>query len=100
MKWKHKTLGWTAKTYYYNGLQSSITCTIIKDEEQVNITMPRELIDNDSNWQEIPDGRWLDYSMTAREFMEAFAMVITDGATNHDSYVVKSLIDKNLNKIN
>ena len=97
MKWNHKKLGWTAQTTYYDMPNSHITCTILKDGGEINFSLPRLLIENDNNWEEVPDGRWLNYQMTAREFMEAFAMVITEGANGHDSFVVKSKIDKKLN---
>lgn len=97
MKWKHKTLGWTAQNAYYDMPESNLTCTILKDGGEINFSIPKLLIENDNNWEAVPDGRWLDFKLTAREFMEAFAMVITEGANNHDSFVVKSKIDKMLN---
>ena len=102
MKWKHKTLGWTAQNAYYEMPESHINCTINKDNNEIRFQIPRLLIDNDDNWQEVPDGRWLNYKVTAREFMEAFSMVITEGGSSHDSFVVKNMIDKmlNLNNIN
>jgi len=99
MKWKHKTTGWTAQTAYYEMPRSSITCTMETDGRKVHFHIPGELILADSNWEELPDERWLDKPLTAREFMEAFAMTIDTSATSHDAFVVKSLIDKNYNII-
>jgi hypothetical protein len=100
MKWKHKVTGWTAQTAYYEMPKSSITCTMIKDDKQVNFHIPHELIDADDNWIPQPDERWLYKQMTAMEFMDAFAMTTDPSGQSHDAFVVKSLIDKNYNITN
>ncbi len=99
MKWKNKVTGWTAQSEYYSYPTSAIKCKYTNGEKNVEFNIPYQLIQADENWEEIPDGRWLDYQMSAREFMEAFAMTITDGACGHDSYVVKRKIDKSLGLI-
>lgn len=100
MKWKHKINGWEAATLYYLHQKSNIYCYVPLSEGKIHsFTIPYDLIEYDNNWEEIPDGRWLDYTLSAREFMEAFAMTITDDACGHDSFVVKMKIDKSLGLI-
>ena len=104
MKWKHKTAGWTAMTYEYGSKKEhlvphhKVLVTMIDSEEEVYI--PTKLILADPNWEEIPDERWLDhFRFTVREFMEAFAMTISESASSHDSVVAKGMVDKILDRI-
>jgi hypothetical protein len=97
MKWKHKILGWEAKTQFYDiELGKSASFSYEAGGIQKTIHLPFDLVQADDNWEEIPDGRWLDETFTVREFMEAFAMCITEGATCHDSLVGKLMVDKEL----
>ena len=94
MKWKHKVTGWTAKTAYYESPKSSITCKMVKDDKEVEFHIPHALIEADDNWIPEPDDRWLNKHLDARTFMEAFSMTIDASGGSHDSFVVKSIIDK------
>ena len=99
MKWKHTIMGWEAQTRYYDieltkGAYFSYEAGGLKQ----TINLPFDLIQADENWEEIPDGRWLDEQFTVKEFMEAFAMVITEEASGHDSVVGKGMVDKKIKK--
>jgi hypothetical protein len=97
MKWKHKIMGWEAKTQYYDielskGAHFSYEAGGLKQ----TVHLPFDLVNADDNWEEVPDARWLDEQFTVREFMEAFAMCIAEGATCHDSMVGKLMVDKKI----
>ena len=97
MKWKHKIMGWEAQTRYYDielskGAYFSYEAGGLKQ----TITLPFDLIQADENWEEVADGRWLDEQFSVREFMEAFAMTISEGAHNHDSIVGKGMVDRKI----
>ena len=97
MKWKHKIMGWEAKTQYYDiELGKSISFSYEVGGLKQTVHLPFDLVDADDNWEEVPDGRCLDEQFTVREFMEAFAMCITEGATCHDSLVGKGMVDKKI----
>ncbi len=99
MKWKHKVLGWEAKTPYYDiELGKSVSFSYEAGGLKQTVHLPFNLVDADDNWEEVPDGRWLDEQFTVREFMEAFAMVITEAASGHDSVVGKGMVDRKIRK--
>ena len=99
MKWKHKITGWEAKTQYYDiELNKSITFSYEAGGLKQTVYLPFDLVNVDDNWEEVPDGRWLDETFTVREFMEAFAMVITEEAAGHDSIVGKGMVDRKIKK--
>ena len=99
MKWKHKIMGWEAQTRYYDiELSKSAYFSYEAGGLKQTINLPFDLIQADENWEEIPDGRWLDEQFTVKEFMEAFAMVITEEASGHDSVVGKGMVDKKIKK--
>ena len=93
MKWKHKQTGWLAQTRYYQLLQEGVSVNYKVGDKETLITLPIELVQADENWEELPDDRWLNLKLSAKEFMEAFAMTIDPGGSNHDSLVVKMLVD-------
>ena len=93
MKWKHKQTGWLAQTRYYQLLQEGVIVNYKVGDKETLITLPIELVQADENWEELPDDRWLNLKLSAKEFMEAFAMTIDPGGSNHDSLVVKMLVD-------
>ena len=94
MKWKHKQTGWLAQTRYYNLLQEGVIVNYKVDDKIHTFVLPIELVQADENWEELPDDRWLDLKLSAKEFMEAFAMTIDPGGNSHDSLVVKMLVDR------
>ena len=94
MKWKHKQTGWLAQTRYYNFLQEGVIVNYKVNDKVHVLTLPIELVQADSNWEELPDDRWLELNLTAKQFMEAFAMTIDPSGCNHDSLVVKTLVDR------
>ena len=97
MKWKHKLLGWEAQTPYYDiELHKNVSFCYEVEGLRHTVYVPFDLIQADGNWEEVPDGRWLDEQFTVREFMEAFAMCIAEGATCHDSMVGKLMVDKKI----
>lgn len=97
MKWKHKIMGWEAKTEYYDmEISKNVSFLYEVDDIKQKVYLPFKLFILDNNWEEIPDGRWLDETCTIREFMEAFAMVITESASGHDSYAAKAFVDKKI----
>ena len=97
MKWKHKILGWEARTQFYEvELSKGVSFSYEAGGLNQTVHLPFNLVQADDNWEEVPDGRWLDETFTVREFMEAFAMCITEGATCHDSLVGKLMVDKEL----
>ena len=99
MKWKHKIMGWEARTPYYDiEISKSVSFTYEADGMKQTVNLPFKLVVADENWEEIPDGRWLDQEFTVREFMEAFAMCIAEGATCHDSLVAKGIVDEKIEK--
>jgi hypothetical protein len=99
MKWKHKTMGWEAKTQYYDiELGKTVSFSYEAGGLKQTVHLPFDLVSADENWEEIPDGRWLDEQFTVREFMEAFAMVITEAACGHDSVVGKGMVDRKIRK--
>ena len=90
-------MGWEAKTQYYDiELGRSISFSYEVGGLKQTVHLPFDLVDADDNWEEVPDGRWLDEQFTVREFMEAFAMSIAEGATCHDSLVGKGMVDKKI----
>lgn len=99
MKWKHKVMGWEAKTQYYDiELGKSISFSYEAGGLKQTVHLPFDLVNADDNWEEVPDGRWLDEQFTVREFMEAFAMVITEAASGHDSVVGRGMVDRKIRK--
>ena len=99
MKWKHTIMGWEAQTRYYDiELSKSAYFSYEAGGLKQTINLPFDLIQADENWEEIPDGRWLDEQFTVKEFMEAFARVITEEASGHDSVVGKGMVDKKIKK--
>ena len=97
MKWKHKQTGWIAQTTYYDvKVTKHASFSYEAGGLKQTVSLPTEIIQADENWEEIPDGRWLDKEFTVKEFMEAFAMVITEGANNHDSLVAKGMVDRKI----
>jgi hypothetical protein len=94
MKWKHKQTGWLAQTRYYNLLQEGVIVNYKVNDKIHTFVLPIELVQADKNWEEMPDDRWLEFSLSAKQFMEAFAMTIDPSGCNHDSLVVKQLIDR------
>ena len=94
MKWKHKQTGWLAQTRYYQLLQEGVIVNYKVGNKEISFTLPIELVQADENWEELPDDRWLDLNLTAREFMKAFVMTIDPGGNDHDSLVVKMLVDR------
>jgi hypothetical protein len=99
MKWKHKLLGWEAQTPYYDiELGKNVSFCYEVEGLRHTVYVPFDLIQADGNWEEVPDGRWLDEQFTVREFMEAFAMVITEAASGHDSVVGKGMVDRKIKK--
>jgi hypothetical protein len=99
MKWKHKIMGWEARTQYYDvELSKDAFFTYEVGGIKKTVYLPFDLVQADDNWEEIPDGRWLDETFTVREFMEAFAMVITEAACGHDSVVGKGMVDRKIKK--
>jgi hypothetical protein len=94
MKWKHKQTGWEAKTHYYEFPDQGVIVKYDIGGTKVSFTLPLEIVQADENWEEMPDDRWLEFSLTAKQFMEAFAMTIDPSGCNHDSLVVKQLIDR------
>jgi hypothetical protein len=99
MKWKHKIMGWEAQTMYYDiELTKNAYFSYEAGGLKHTVHLPTKVIEADANWEEIPDGRWLDFEFTVREFMEAFAMVITEGANGHDSLVAKLMVDRKIKK--
>ncbi len=99
MKWKHKVMGWEAKTQYYDiELGKSISFSYEAGGLKQTVHLPFDLVNADDNWEEVPDGRWLDEQFTVKEFMEAFAMVITEAASGHDSVVGKGMVDRRIRK--
>ena len=90
-------MGWEAKTQYYDiELNKSITFSYEAGGLKRTVHLPFDLVNADANWEEIPDARWLEEQFTVREFMEAFAMCIAEGATCHDSLVAKLMVDKKI----
>ena len=90
-------MGWEAKTQYYDiELGKSISFSYEAGGLKQTVYLPFDLVNADENWEEVPDGRWLDEQFTVREFMEAFAMCIAEGATCHDSVVGKGMVDKKI----
>ena len=99
MKWKHKVMGWEARTPYYDvELSKNASFSYEAGGLKRTVNLPFDLVEADDNWEEVPDGRWLDEAFTVREFMEAFAMCITEGATCHDSLVGKLMVDTKMKK--
>lgn len=99
MKWKHKIMGWEARTPFYDiELSKSVSFSYEADGMKQTVNLPFKLVVADENWEEIPDGRWLDEQFSVREFMEAFAMVITESAAGHDSVVGKGMVDRKIRK--
>jgi len=94
MKWKHKQTGWEAKTHYYEFPDQGVIIKYKVGDNDVSFNLPLEIVQADENWEEVDDDRWLRLRLTAREFMEAFAMTIDPSGCNHDSLVVKQLIDR------
>lgn len=94
MKWKHKQTDWLAQTHYYEFPDQGVIVKYDIGGTKVSFTLPLEIVQADENWEEIPDDRWLRLRLTAKEFMEAFAMTIDPSGCNHDSLVVKQLIDR------
>jgi hypothetical protein len=94
MKWKHKQTGWLAQTRYYNLLLEGVIVNYKVDDKIHTFVLPVELVQADQNWEEMPDDRWLEFSLSAKQFMEAFAMTIDPSGCSHDSLVVKQLIDR------
>lgn len=110
MKWKHKTKGWIARTQEYVPDKKyisfkNVVVNIAEDAKEKSIDndkyVPAELVILDeSNWEEIPDERWLDhFNFTVRQFMEAFAMTISESGGCHDSAVAKGMVDNLIDKI-
>jgi hypothetical protein len=99
MKWKHKIMGWEARTPYYDiELSKSVSFSYEAEGLKRTVNLPYDVVVLDENWEELPDGRWLDEQFTVREFMEAFAMCIAEGATCHDSLVGKVMVDRKMKK--
>jgi hypothetical protein len=99
MKWKHKIMGWEAKTQYYDiELGKEASFSYEAGGVKKTVYLPFDLVQADENWEEVPDGRWLNEQFTVREFMEAFAMVITEAASGHDSVVGKGMVDRKIKK--
>ena len=99
MKWKHKQMGWEAQTPYYDiELSRSVSFKYEAEGLRRTVSLPYDVVILDDNWEELPDGRWLDEEFTVREFMEAFAMVITEAAAGHDSVVGKGMVDRKIRK--
>lgn len=97
MKWKHKQMGWMAQTQYYDvQISKSVYFVYEAGGMKQTIFLPFDLVISDPNWEEIPDGRWLDQTFTVRDFMEGFAMVITEEAAGHDSVVAKGMVDRKI----
>ena len=97
MKWKHKIMGWEAQTRYYDiELDKSAYFSYEAGGLKQTVHLPFDLIQADDNWEEVPDGRWLDEQFSVREFMEAFIMTISEGAHNHDSLVAKGMVDRKI----
>ena len=94
MKWKHKQTGWEAKTHYYEYPDQGVIVKYKVGGNDVSFTLPLGIVQADENWEEIPDDRWLRLRLTAKEFMEAFAMTIDPSGNGHDSFVMKQLIDR------
>jgi hypothetical protein len=94
MKWKHKQTGWEAKTHYYEFPDQGVSIKYKVGDKDVSFNLPLEIVQADKNWEEVDDDRWLRLRLTAREFMEAFVMTIDPSGCNHDSLVVKQLIDR------
>ena len=92
-------MGWEARTPYYDiEISKSVSFSYEADGMKQTVNLPFKLVVADENWEEIPDGRWLDQEFTVREFMEAFAMCIAEGATCHDSLVAKGIVDRKIEK--
>jgi len=87
-------MGWLAQTRYYHLLQEGVVVNYKVDDKTHTFILPIELVQADENWEEMPDDRWLELALTAKQFMEAFAMTIDPSGCNHDSLVVKQLIDR------
>ena len=99
MKWKHKVMGWEARTPFYDvEMNKGASFCYEAGGLQKTVYLPLDIIQADDNWEEVPDGRWLDEQFTVREFMEAFAMVITEAASGHDSVVGKGMVDRKIRK--
>lgn len=97
MKWKHKQMGWEAQTPYYDiEISKSVSFKYEAEGLKRTVNLPYDVVILDDNWEEIPDGRWLDQQFTVREFMEAFIMTISEGANNHDSLVAKGMVDRKI----
>jgi hypothetical protein len=94
MKWKHKQTGWDAYTMFYEMPDGGVRVTYEVGGAKVSFNLPTKLVEVDENWEEVDDDRWLNLKLTAREFMETFAMTIDPGGRNHDSLVMKTKIDK------
>jgi hypothetical protein len=94
MKWKHKQTGWLAQTRYYHLLQEGVIVNYKVNDQIHTFVLPIELVRADENWEEMSDDRWLEFSLTAKQFMEAFVMTIDPSGCNHDSLVMKQLIDR------
>lgn len=99
MKWKHKIMGWEARTPFYDvEISRNVSFTYEADGMKQTVSLPLKLVQADENWEEVPDGRWLDEQFSVKEFMEAFAMVITESASGHDSVVAKGMVDRKIRK--
>jgi hypothetical protein len=94
MKWKHKQTGWEAKTHYYEFPDQGAIVKYEVGGANVSFTLPFEIIQADENWEEIDDDRWLRLRLTAKEFMEAFAMTVDSSGNGHDSFVMKQFVDR------
>ena len=94
MKWIHKLTGWEAHTQYYQYPEKGAQVQYEAGGQKVTFYLPLNIIQSDSNWIEMPDDRWLGFTLTARQFMELFSMTIDPRGTSHDSAVVKGAIDK------
>jgi len=94
MKWIHKQTGWEAETAMYQDPSYGVRVRYEVGGMKTTFNLPIEILQSDENWIEMPDDRWLDFSLTAKEFMQAFAMTIDARGLSHDSLVVKSAIDK------
>ena len=90
---------WEAKKQYYDiELSKSVSFSYEAEGLKRTVNLPYDVVVLDENWEELPDGRWLDEQFTVREFMEAFVMCIAEGATCHDSLVAKGMVDRKMKK--
>ena len=94
MKWIHKQTGWEAQTIMYQDPSYGVRVRYEAGGIKTTFNLPIQILQSDENWLEMPDERWLEFSLTAKEFMKAFAMTIDARGLSHDSLVVKSAIDK------